>query len=233
MRKTKKKSKQRSNRLKRIAKRLAAYSAAAAATVVASQDRSADATERVHDIPDVAISGMGIQFNVISGATAAATKLYSYGAPVEGSFRVGSAFFEGFLELAGPFNSSGAGFVGSGGFVSTYFYPNVLGASSSVSAGKAFGGRNDFLSYGIYGFLSNFVDTRGFVGLQFDIGGNTHYGWADISGVGGGQTLHAFGYNDAPGAASHVPEPNALMLLASGAVGLGMLRRRRKGGEAA
>ena len=82
------------------------------------------------------------------------------------------------------------------GFGAAYRYASVLESGSLVGTSKAFGGRTDYPSYGIYVFLSNFGDTRGFVGLQFDIGGDTHYGWADISGLGDrGSTLHAFGFN--------------------------------------
>ena len=230
MRKTKKKSAQRSSGLKKIAKRLAAYSAAAAATVVASQDRSANAGEIVHDlIPDVTTGNYpGLLFNVISGATALAPA--STGNSATGSFRIAS--YNGFPYIAGPANSVAAGFVGPGGFGPDDFYLTRLSVGDPVSSLKNFGAETVPLVYGPYGYLSNFVNARGFVGLQFDIGGSLHYGWADMTNLGSnnGTILHAFGYNSTAGAASHpVPEPSSIMLLAAGAAGLAGWRRRRAG----
>ena len=230
---SKKNSKQRSNRLRKMAKRLAAYSAAAAVTVVATQDRSANAEEITHDVtPGLAVSASpGHLFNMISGAVAQAPG--SQGNDGVGSFRV--ATWNGWAYMAGPAQSTVAGFVGPGGFVAGVdFYPDVLNAGSAVSVAKNFGADNGGLQYGPYGYLNpTFDNASGFVGLQFDIGGSLHYGWAEISGVGGDLTLHAFGYNDEAGAPSVaggvIPEPSSIMLLAAGALGLGFWRKRRAG----
>ena len=70
MKKTKKNSGRRPKNFKKIAKRLAATDAAADATVVASQDRSAEAAQVIHDpMPDV-VSGPGfpgLLFNMETG----------------------------------------------------------------------------------------------------------------------------------------------------------------------
>ena len=71
--------------------------------------------------------------------------------------------------------------------------------------------------------------------LRFGLnsGADTHFGWAQITRVDSTHfTLHGFGYNNTPGAASHpantvIPEPSSVLLLAAGAAGLGMWRRRR------
>ena len=131
-----------------------------------SQDRAAEAEEVVWDIQDVAISGLGINFNMLSGAVDDATQSWSYGDPVLGSFSVGSAFFPGYIELAGPWNSIGGGFVAPLGIGTSYRYASLLDPGSLVGTSKAFGGRTDFPSYGIYVFLSDFVNNRGFVGLR-------------------------------------------------------------------
>ena len=75
------------------------------------------------------------------------------------------------------------------------------------------------------------VGQRAFAGIRFDIGGATHYGWADVTRAAANRvTLHAFGYNDAAGVASHVvPEPTSIMLLAAGAAGLASWRKRKSG----
>ncbi len=226
MSRTNKMSKQRSRRLKKIAKRLAAYSAVAAATAVATQAGSANAKEVSWPIPDLTVAASpGHLFNMMSGVVAPAPG--STGNNGVGSFRIGT--WNDWAYIAGPAGSTRAGFVGPGGFANATFYPEVLKASSVVSLGRTFGADNGALQYGPYGYLRpNFSDASGFVGLQFDIGGSLHYGWAQVSGVDNNLTLHAFGYNDAPGAASHaVPEPSSIMLLAAGAAGLGFWRRRR------
>jgi hypothetical protein len=75
--------------------------------------------------------------------------------------------------------------------------------------------------------------TPGFLGVRFDISGDTHYGWVRV-GVTFGSTsfrIVDWAYNSTPGealkAGEPIPEPSTLSLMALGAAGLLALRRRR------
>jgi hypothetical protein len=91
-----------------------------------------------------------------------------------------------------------------------------------------------------------------FLGLRFDIGGQTHYGWAQLTVSGssdldtaGTGTLIDWAYEDTLGASlltgqtsggvAAVPEPSTLILLATGAAALGAYRslRRKQEGDVA
>ncbi len=90
---------------------------------------------------------------------------------------------------------------------------------------------------------ANFGDSVGYAGVQFLIGGNTHYGWIKLSvkndsrGVPIGLQALQWAYESQPGVDLHVtsltavPEVPAsaagLGALALGAVGVQALRRRR------
>lgn len=85
-----------------------------------------------------------------------------------------------------------------------------------------------------------------YMGLQFEISGATHFGWALIRPVGSGYAdlgvghgtldiqIKEFAYETADraaitaGATSAVPEPSSLAMFALGAAGIAALRRRRK-----
>ena len=75
---------------------------------------------------------------------------------------------------------------------------------------------------GEYFYAGNFSDTNAFIGLQFQINNQTHYGWMEIynyPNVASGQVL-AWAYEsspDTPIAAGAVPEPSTWALLAAGA----------------
>jgi hypothetical protein len=78
----------------------------------------------------------------------------------------------------------------------------------------------------------------GFIGVRFNLGGGPLYGWIQLQtpapGLSGstGQIL-GYAYENSGGAittpASAVPEPNTLLLLASGALGVLALKRRKRG----
>ncbi|MCB1094322.1 MAG: PEP-CTERM sorting domain-containing protein [Verrucomicrobiae bacterium] len=91
-----------------------------------------------------------------------------------------------------------------------------------------------------------FMDpTPGFVAFKFDDAGKPAFGWARVTISGakgasagaGGDTntisVHDFAWSsDTPIAIGQVPEPSAIGLLALGAAGIGMMRRRTKSPDA-
>jgi hypothetical protein len=79
--------------------------------------------------------------------------------------------------------------------------------------------------------------SEAFLGVQFDIAGQNHLGWFDLSvqPTTPSVTIHGFAYESEAGATidagqtsgSAAPEPSTLLLLAAGAAGLAALRALR------
>jgi hypothetical protein len=131
---------------------------------------------------------------------------------------------------------------------SSSFYPLRLSNSSNIGAGSSFGfggtlaaAGNFFPSYGSW--LPGPGGASGFLGIQFELSGNTHHGWANITvNPDFSTTLHSFAYEACPDEDIHigstsggatcdagaVPEPHSAALMALGAAGIVALRRRRK-----
>ena len=129
------------------------------------------------------------------------------------------------IGAAGPWEPFGAN-LGSG--YGDYSYTDSYG-STTVYPGLLVG---DFINR----------DTPGFLGLQFDRSGATHYGWArvrvftdtsDATAPKLSMQLIDYAYEDiadrsiAAGATGNVPEPGSLGLLASGIIGLAAWRKRK------
>ena len=96
-----------------------------------------------------------------------------------------------------------------------------------------------FLAYGSAQDCANCdfsAPTTGYIGVSFDAGGQTNYGWIRLrvdEGAFNRVTLLDSAYNDMGQAilAGQVPEPGGLGLLALGGIGLTTMRRRRSVGN--
>lgn len=83
--------------------------------------------------------------------------------------------------------------------------------------------------------IGNFILIRAYAGVQFEIDGQTHYGWIDLenSALGGGAEFKAYGWAyesepNTPIVAGSVPEPSLATLLVLGGVAL-VSRSRARG----
>lgn len=154
--------------------------------------------------------------------------------------------------VTGPNGASIATFAGSAKLLpgaSSFINAALFSFSANTSATLAFnysynshyGTATAFTA--IYAGSSDggaFLDTRGFLGVQFQIGGNTHFGWVDleVDAILGATRIYGWAYESFAdtqikvGATSTaVPEPGTLATLALGAAGVLAWRRRGEKGE--
>lgn len=91
---------------------------------------------------------------------------------------------------------------GSNGWQQGGYYggPGVLSSSNMISAGQSFGTYSGALNYswgyGCYGGWCSQTDK--FIGLRFNIGGNTHYGWVRLDVSGNSWVIKDYAYEDTP-----------------------------------
>jgi len=209
MKTSKKNFTKRSKKTKKTAKRLAAYSAAAAATMLTPQS-STNAAEVVWDVGDVTTETAPLNFFLNTGNVTTSTGPWpggtAGGMTTDGRIRVVGhvAGFGSNAYIYAPTSLSGFnGLTGTEGEVTVY----RLASSDPVAPDDVFGNAlyaGDPLDW----YAQVEVNTwdsgdPGFVGIKFHLGSNTHYGWAHISKGSTDVTLHGFGYNDIPNAASH------------------------------
>jgi hypothetical protein len=125
----------------------------------------------------------------------------------------------------------------AGGPVGPYWYPSNLAYGANLSTqsfGVTAGNRGD-MAWGAGYTNSQFLAAgTSYVGFEFDLGGGTQWGWAELEMNGAPDnratfTRYAYGMVGESIAVGQIPAPGALSALALGAFGLGGWRRSRKG----
>lgn len=235
-----------------IEKRLAGYgtmSLAIAAAVAPNANASA-----ISWSPGVTTPlGGGIYFNVVTGETTVVNSNSLEPGSLDGEFALENlsappSFVQDFF--LGSANNKFAVSPATSNPASLSPYPTSaarLAVNTMIGPGLAFdnpelltsSGGGSFRNNVFPSLASNFGDFgqwndlgTGYLGLTFDIGSQTDYGWAKITvNADYTVTLDAIGYDDTGNAiaagAADAPEPNSLLLMALGAAGLAGYRRKQ------
>lgn len=147
----------------------------------------------------------------------------------------GTGATNGVIGYSGPFVRYSEAFAAG-----TVFGPTLPANSPAVSFSTQtvviLGSR--YRSGGVPNYYGGFATgattpgTNAFAGFRFDIGGQTNYGWIQLSVGAGTISFVNAAYETTPNtgiaAGEVVPEPGSLAMLAFGAVGVVGVRRRRK-----
>jgi hypothetical protein len=126
-------------------------------------------------------------------------------------------------------NDFGGRHVPDGYFIGATLAPGLDWASVIVGGGLEFGASVQTCSGGFC--VGDFSALGAFLGLEFDIGGATHYGWARLQGDPFFVRLEVqeWAYETVPGrpiASGAIPEPGGAALAAFAAALLALRRRR-------
>ncbi|MHC6648198.1 PEP-CTERM sorting domain-containing protein [Alteromonas sp. HB246098] len=114
---------------------------------------------------------------------------------------------------------------GTGGYL--FLFGEMIGASSNWSNTDFFVGTTD------YSGIMSFGDS-GIFGLSFQLAGQTHYGWVNISeNDNGTQSILGWGYESVAGRAiaagvTQVPEPSTVAVFALSLMGLASRKFKKK-----
>ncbi|MBI1175808.1 PEP-CTERM sorting domain-containing protein [bacterium] len=127
-----------------------------------------------------------------------------------------------------------------GGYVLPLFVPSEIGNYDYSPARwigfddpSGFPGRANFASCTDLGCTGSFYGERAYFGFNFEVEGETHYGWALFDVTAGGITsfLEEYAYNTTPGASifvAQVPEPSTWILLIGGSALFMAFHRSRR-----
>jgi hypothetical protein len=208
-------------------RRWMAYAAASAAGALVCQGAEADIIHvtvgQVLNAPGGATQSVTAAFMV--GQNSSASIYFRH----EGNSSSGAAYFGASV--------AGTGFAGFAGFSNNGFpYALNLVAGQNVSTAGGFLPNSGTMAFysSSSGSQSQFLNPDiGFLGFQFNGGNGVQYGWArvDMSGapVNSFEIIdYAYGDVGQVIKAGQTPEPGSLGLLAAGAAGLAITRRRRR-----
>ncbi|MBC8549617.1 MAG: PEP-CTERM sorting domain-containing protein [Candidatus Brocadiales bacterium] len=236
-----------------LGKKLLGYSAAAGAVLAlgtgAAEAAAIKVTNQIdifpNDIFDLDINSDGffdLRFNISNTTTTIGnTYFYSY-AEVDGGFPFQTTGGENYVANNQIHATAGISYnyavdLAAGATIDISLFNNTTTPqfSFAVLASRfATGTINN--TTGTYG---NFLDSRGFLGVRFDIAGNTHFGWVDVEVASQSPfdklTIYGWGYEDEANTAilagagqEAIPEPATLFTLAMGVAGIYAWRRGRR-----
>ncbi|MBE7157624.1 MAG: PEP-CTERM sorting domain-containing protein, partial [Rhodospirillales bacterium] len=213
--------------------RLLGYGIAASAVTLTAGPASADIVYwNPADITTPPGANAGTWFSLTTGQV---QNSYLVGAP----FKFDWATFSGVPGQSGiRISTSQARFIVAPTVGGNYSSAARLAGGQFVGPGGNF---NDPLNFNQVGTIASSyhyfgewnTPDNGFVGLKFNSNGNTYYGWAQIHvNANASITLEDFAYNNTPDTGlvtGVVPEPRTMsaLLLAAGAAGTAIYRRRR------
>ena len=136
------------------------------------------------------------------------------------------------LRVFNPRSTSGAGVVPKRLANGALIGPGPFVSGTRLGFRSAHG--TTFQRTWTYHVFGSWLGKSGYLGFKFPSKGHTHFGWADLKvGALGSGSISKFAYDTVPGQfieagqTSAIPEPGTLSLLALGAAGLAVLRRRK------